>query len=218
MRAVHLGVSLLAGLVLAGAASATQQSDTQLYSIAVPTSNYAVPVSQFDDMGGTRVLNWISLELTSNIGAKTTGENDSASPGSLTMNLSGNATATVQTLSTGAIVNTSAGPQSVSATDGNTGSGPDYFDFGTVSGSDLDTDTIVSGFAPFIGLGTINVLVSANGGFNISGVSNSTLHVSDFGADGHVKITYDYNTVPEPTTLGLLSLCGLAMLRRRRRR
>lgn len=217
MRSLYITGALAAGLAITGVASALQVSDTQPYSLPVPTSNASVAVSQFDDLGGTRTLNWISLELNSTIGASTTGENDSASAGSLTMNLSGNVTADLFTLSTASLVNTSAGPQSVSATDGITGSGPDYFNFGLVSGSDSDTDTILSGFAPFIGLGTINITINANGGFNISGVSNSTLQVANFGADGTVKVIYDYTQVPEPTALSLLSLGGLALLRRRRR-
>lgn len=217
MRSRYIIGALAAGLTLTGMASALQISDTQNYSLPVPTSGASVAVSQFDDLGGTRILNWITLELNSTIGANTTGENDSTSAGSLTMNLSGNASADLFTLSTATIVNTSAGPQSVGATDGITGSGPDFFNFGTVSGSDLDSDTILSGFAPFIGTGTINVTINANGGFNISGVSNSTLQVANFSADGTVKVIYDYTQVPEPTTLSLLSLGGLALLRRRRR-
>jgi hypothetical protein len=208
---------LAAGLILAPMASALQVSDTQPFNVAVPTSNQLVPVAQFDDMGGTRVLNSISLEINSTIGANTTGENDSLSGGSITMNLSGNATADLYTLNTATIVNASAGPVAVSATDGVSGSGPDFYNFGNVSGNDTDSDTILSGFGSFIGLGTIDVSVDANGGFNISGVSNSTLQVSNFNASGTVKVIYDYTQVPEPTALSLLSLGGLGLLRRRRR-
>ncbi|MCC6423732.1 MAG: choice-of-anchor E domain-containing protein [Phycisphaerales bacterium] len=217
MRAAHMCGFLAAGLILAPMASALQVSDTQPFNVAVPTSNQLVPVAQFDDMGGTRVLNSISLEINSTIGANTTGENDSLSGGSITMNLSGNATADLYTLNTATIVNASAGPVAVSATDGVSGSGPDFYNFGNVSGNDTDSDTILSGFGSFIGLGTIDVSVDANGGFNISGVSNSTLQVSNFNASGTVKVIYDYTQVPEPTALSLLSLGGLGLLRRRRR-
>ncbi|MCC7351022.1 MAG: choice-of-anchor E domain-containing protein [Phycisphaerales bacterium] len=217
MRAFQIGGFLAAGLILAPMASALQVSDTQPFNVQVPTSNQLVPVAQFDDMGGTRTLTSITLELNSTIGANTTGENDSNTSGSLTMNLSGNATADLFALSTASIVNTSAGPVSVAATDGITGSGPDFHNFGAVSGNDFDSDTIVSGFASFIGLGTIDVSVDANGGFNISGVSNSTLQVSNFNASGTVTVIYEYTQVPEPSALSLLALGGLAMLRRRRR-
>lgn len=218
MRASLFGGVVVVLSALAPAAWALSVSDTQPFSIPVPTNNHLVPVAQFDDMGGTRLLNSITLELNAAIGANTTGENDSASAGALTLNLSGNATADLYTLAAASIIGASAGPAAVAATDGVGGSGADFHDFGFVSGNDFDSDVILSGFAPFIGLGTIDVSVDANGGFNISGVSNSSLQISNFASNGTVKVIYDYTLVPEPASamvLGVLGMMGLSARKRR---
>jgi hypothetical protein len=123
-------------------------------------------------------------------------------------------------LSTTAVVLQSAGPVAVGASDGISGSGPDFNDFGLLTGNDLDSDTIFAGFAAYVGNSTFATNVLGNGGFSVSGVSNSTIQVSNFAAGGQVTVTYEFVPVPEPSSiaLGLFGACGLALAGWRRRR
>ena len=216
IKAMCVAAIIGLGATLANAATLSNNAS---YSGPVPSTGgdaLSVDLDQFDTLGGTRVLNSVKLEITTNIGADVTGENDSQSDGAITLNLSGNASATFGGLSPIAAVVQSVGPVAVDATDGFPGSGPDFHDFGTVSGSNADDDLLFSSFGPFIGTGTFSVPVELSGGFVLSGVSDSSLNVSDFQGDGLVEVTYDYEVIPEPATMTLLGLGGLAMLRRRR--
>ena len=85
------------------------------------------------------------------------------------------------------------------------------------SGSDSDSDTLLAGLAPYIGLGTFDVDVTAmvetflstTGGFGpIDPVAGTT--------EGFVTVTYEYTPVPEPTTALLLVAALLALSTRRR--
>jgi len=200
----------------AAAVSGANISDSDTFAGDVPSS-LSVTLDQFDDMGGLRTLNFVTLEIDATVGADVTGENDSDSSGQITLDLSGNANAAFGGLDATAGIATSEGPVSVAATDGTPDSGPDFHDFGTVSGTNSADDIIISGFSSFIGTGTISVPVELSGGFNISGVSDSSLGVSNFDGDGTVTITYDYTPIPEPGSMALLGLGGMGLLMRRRR-
>jgi hypothetical protein len=106
---------------------------------------------------------------------------------------------------------------SVAATDGVPDSGPDFHDFETLSGSGSDDDDSTSGLEPFVGLGTIDITINGQGGFVISGVSDSHVGVSNFSSSGWAQITYEYSPIPEPTTLVLVA-SGLGVLALRRRK
>jgi hypothetical protein len=62
--------------------------------------------------------------------------------------------------------------------------------------------------------------VTGNGGFAVSGVSDSTIQVSSFAANGLVTVTYEYAAVPEPSSvvLSVFGAFGLALAGWRRRR
>ncbi len=162
----------------------------------------------------------MELELDATIGANVTAENDGGSSGNMGVNLTGLAQATSGALSATAAVLQSAGPVAVAASDGIPGSGPDFNDFGLLSGSDSDSDTIFAALAAYVGNSTFATSVLGNGGFSVSGVSNSTIQVSNFGANGLVTVTYEFVPVPEPSSiaLGVLGACGLALAGWRRRR
>ena len=179
--------------------------------------------NQFDDNGGMYLLTKVTLDLTATQSANVTGENDSQSPGSLTATLGGTVTATGGGLLAIASLSTSDGPYAVTASDGTPGSGPDFHDFGYMSDSDSDTDILThppTNLSAFVGLGTIAIDIDGSGGFSISGVSDSSLVVTEFDNDGCATITYEYSVVPEPATIGMLVTGALGMfgviLRRRK--
>lgn len=211
---------LLFSLTVSAARAATVSYNTG-FGFALSPGNQAVALPQWDPAlfpGQTLVS--VQLDIDANIGADVTAENDSVAAGNMGVNLTGLAQATSSGLTATAAILQAAGPVAVSGTDGNSGSGPDFVDFGTVSGSDSDSDTIFAGLAAYIGNGTFPATISGNGGFSVSGVSDSTIQVSNFGASGLVTVTYEFVPVPEPASivLGALGACGLALVGWRRRR
>ncbi len=97
--------------------------------------------------------------------------------------------------------------------------GTDAFGVTGGSGFDSDFDILVAGLAPYIGLGSFNVNVSAvvttslstTGGFGpIDPAPGNTF--------GNVTVTYEYTPIPEPSTAMLVgfSLVGALAVARRR--
>jgi hypothetical protein len=97
--------------------------------------------------------------------------------------------------------------------------GTDAFGVTGGSGFDSDFDELTAGLAPYIGLGSFNVTVSAvvetflstTGGFGpIDPVPGNTF--------GNVTVTYEYTPIPEPSTAVLVGFClvgAVAVARRR---
>lgn len=212
---------LLLTLAVSSTASAASVSYNAPFGFPLSPGNQVVNLPQWDPaLFPGQVLVSVQLQLDATIGANVTAENDSAIAGNMGVNLTGLAQATSGALSTTAAILQNAGPVPVAATDGVPGSGPDFNDFGLISGNDSDSDTIVAGLGAFIGNGNIAANVTGNGGFAVSGVSDSTIQVSSFAANGLVTVTYEFEVVPEPSSvaLGALGACGLALVGWRRRR
>lgn len=204
-------------LGMAGLANAATISYSGGFTMDLSPGSDTVNLSQFNPALGT--LTAVTLDLSGSVQAHVTAENDSAIAGSMGVDLTGLLGASGPgSLSTSAGITQSAGPVSVTASDGTADSGGDYVDFGTISGSNSANNTIISGFSAYVGTGTITFNITGNGGFAVNGVSNSTIHVTDFGGDGTAKVTYTYTPVPEPASLGLFAIGGLMMIRRRRDR
>ena len=193
-----------------------QESDSSNFSFPLSPGNQTIALSQFDTQGGARVLNWVKITLVANIQANITGENDSTIAGNMQLSLTGLVDADAPTISAGAGISENSAMVSVSATDGVADSGPDFHNFGTFGGSDTDNAVELSSFSAYIGTGTFNVNIVGSGGFALSGVTDSTLKISNFGTNGTVTVLYDYDVVPEPATLALLALGGLPVLLRKR--
>ncbi len=89
--------------------------------------------------------------------------------------------------------------------------------FGPLTGQASATDTIISGFAPYLGTGTVTFGYAALGGVLVTpllnrSASSSTQIGSDF------TLTYNFAAVPEPASWAMLilgfGLIGGAMRRR----
>ena len=207
-----------AGPTAGSAHAATISYGPTGWSFSLSPGSTTVNLSQFDPSLGT--LTGVELELNATEQADVTAENDSVSSGSMSVNLSGNvqgkgpgAIAPIVTL----IMGTSAGPVSVSGTDGVPGSGPDFHDFGSLSDTESDSSSTASNLATYTGLGTVGFQITGSGGFSVSGVSDSTIHVTDFGASGDATVIYTYIPVPEPSSIVLAAFgfLGIAAWRRR---
>lgn len=202
---------------VASTAQAATISDSGNFSFPLSPNSATVTLDLFNPALGT--LTAVELAINGTVQANVTAENDSAIAGNMSVNLVGILSASAPGLSAAANITQGAGPVFVAATDGNAGSGSDFNNFGLVSGTDSDDDLTLS-VAPFIGPGTFNAGVNGNGGFAVSGVTDSTLQVSAFEGFGTVTVTYTYNPVPEPSTmvLGAMALIGLSVVGYRRRK
>jgi hypothetical protein len=222
-RSILSVASALALLLVLGSpafAASTSYNDSVSFPLS-PGSDTAV-IPQWDPaLFPGQVLVSVELEIDATVGADITAENDSAIGGNISVSLTGLVGATAPSgLSATAGIIGGAGPVPVAASDGNPGSGPDFHDFGTISDSDSDNDTIFAVLGPYIGNGNLNIPVNGSGGFAVSGVTDSTLQISNFAGSGVVTVTYTYEPVPEPSTiaLALLGACGAALALWRRRK
>jgi hypothetical protein len=212
-------LGLIVSVAAVPTASATiSDSDTQNFSFPLSPGDETLSFAQFDDHGGLCDLEKVILELFAEETADITGENDSAIAGQMTVVLTAFVTGSGGGLTATALISQSAGPASVAASDGVPDSGPDFHDFGTLVGTGSDSQSLTSGLAPFIGAGTIDIVIHGEGGFVISGVTDSTLKVSDFGALGHATLTYEYSCIPEPATMLLAGVGLFALVLRLRKK
>lgn len=185
----------------------------------------------FDNSLGT--LTGVQITITARQRADITLENDANAPVTASTTLSGNVTVTVDTnengladdaLNTAATISLVTADQELEASDGVDAFGADFINYGTlVSGDSVNnvTTTNASLLDYFSNNGgsvtDLEALVGATGGWNALGVSDASLTISDFEAEGEVVVTYTYEAVPEPSSalLGLVGV-GLIVLRRKR--
>ncbi len=97
------------------------------------------------------------------------------------------------------------------------GTGPDAV-WKTSLDSQFDSNTIFSGFAPYIGTGTIPLDINASAISKSSGGGN-VLFIYQVMAEAKASITYEYTPIPEPSGLvalltGLTSIAGLVFRRK----
>jgi len=215
-----LGMVAVLVLLSATGSAATSGviSETHGFEFPLSPNSLSLAFSQFDDHDGMCILHRVTLDLVATESARVTGENDSSISGNVTVNLSGFVTGTGAGLSTTCLMSSSAGPVFLAESDGVFGSGPDYHDFGTISDSNSDSDSLASGLEAFIGSELIYIDIFGTGGFVLSGVTDSTLTVSDFRAFGYATITYEYECIPEPAALFLLGAGAMGLIVRSRGR
>ena len=190
---------------------------TETLSFSLSPGGATLTFDQFDTLGGTRVLEQVIVELNLTEQANVTAENDSNLPGTMSVNLTGNATGAAPGMSVAVAINGSTAGVAVAPSDGNSGTGPDFHDFGIVSGSDTASDSLhysTDNLSAYIGASTVDFVITASGGYAASGVTDATLIMSNFSASGDGELTYVWT--PEPGSLSLLGLGALALIRRKR--
>jgi hypothetical protein len=212
----------------AGIASTDMEMQLQQWGFPLSPGATTVNFKQFDTMptpefpSGTRVLKAVQLDVGGKIQAMVTAENNSTIPvNNFAVNLTGIVDFMIgpATLGLGIIQNSPV--VMVAATDNGgvpNGSGPDFHDFGLLSGGDTDKYFVFSDadVAPWIGNGNIIGTINGSGGFAVQGTADGTVNLIDFGAAGTAKLTYFFNIIPTPGSIALLGLGGLVALRRRR--
>lgn len=213
-------VVLLASVSMASAAAV--QHDITFGPTPTGNASYPLLLPQFDITLGT--LNSVTLMLDVDTDSGSIAwDNEAGSPSDVTLGIGAEVTATgpatlvvvVMPLQTGSAIGIAADEVADGAGDF---LGLDAFSVTGGSGNDSDNTTLFSGFGAYIGTGTFSTTIS-------SGVSTSLSTSGGWGPinpspgqfDGTLSVIYDY-TVPEPATMSLLAVGGLAALRRRRRK
>jgi len=212
-------VGLMFLLMTAFAARAGIIHETHEFDFPLSPNSATLSFEQFDDHGGLCTLQSVTLYLEATEEANVASENNSAIPGLVTLQLTGFLTGDGPAgLSTTVLMSVTEGPVSLDPSDGETGSGPDFHDFGLLTESGSDSHILTTGLGPFIGTGFIDIEIFGSGGFVLSGIADSRLTIAGFRAFGDATITYEYQCIPEPATLILLTAGGVGLILRRRRR
>ena len=220
---------LVAVALAAGPAIGATITQVETFS-GTPDLTRTLTFDEFDDLGGTLTLTSIQVSVSlSAIGGQLILDNDgeSSASGSFDFGAKGDISSTdVSLLDAGLLPVTSevqAGHNQAFSLDPNTGDGPSDFDptapdgLQYNGGTETDSDSgLISGtvFNQYIGTGTYDIDVDVTQWQDFGGVSGIEWAVTPVSASGEVTVIYNY--IPEPATLGLLSLGALALLRRRR--
>ncbi len=215
-RAVLITIVLLASAAVSQAGTITH---TIPYGpLAIP-GNSSVFVPQYN--GADQLLS-IKLELISDAsGGTIEWDNEDAVPGTVTLKIGATVTATAPNSVTLITIPSQSGSAGVLADSDGTPpdyAGDDWFAVTGGTGHDEDQDTLTNQllFTPYIGGGNFTVSLSSLVFTSVetSGASGESRSVNGT-TDGSIKVTYEY--VPEPATMSLLAIGGIAALVRRRR-
>jgi len=205
----------IAVLALAAVAHAGVYTHEVPYSGAVPGSQTV----QLPKYNGGETLVSVQLFLESNAYAGSiTWDNESAVTTDVLLGIGAKVTATAPDATTLVAVPMTTGTSLGVAADND--GGADYIgtdSFNLLGGTSSDNDNkLATNLTPYMGAGNFNVLVAAVVETTISTTGGSGVSINTPGTtDGKVKVVY--TTVPEPATMSLLAIGGVAALIRRKK-
>lgn len=216
---------MIAGALVLAASGAAQAgmllSEMHMNMIDLDNTDWMsmVNVTQFDDMGGNRILEQIMITLDGHVEGTAKAESLDAAPATITLNLG--ATITLSIMGDDLAVVLPVAMESFDATifDG-------MLDFGGSSGQTFDMleadmsemATLTNGIdnlAPWIGGGTVALDATAMGASSGTGAGNLFLQFETL-ASAKITVIYKYTEVPTPGSAALLGVAGLCATRRRR--
>lgn len=224
-----LVIITLLGLLAATTVNASQVSQTLLIGPNTPNFGQTLTFNQFDSSLGT--LNSIYISLTLNIdGGRLILDNDSDDYASGTFEFGAKGSITSTDVS---LLNASFQPvidplsainSGAFSLDPNEGDVANDFDSSPPDGMQYDGQTASdngNGFvasavwAGYIGAGTFDIDFEAMQWSDFGSVGGIEYAVNPVDADGNLTIIYDY-TIPEPTTMALLSIGAFGFLKKRK--
>ena len=194
-----------------------EEVQQQAYGFPLSPGNAVLQFDQFDDMGGTRTLVEVILEVEGRMGADVTLTN--LSPQLPLFDPSVTAIGEMQV---------DFGPLNLSLGYNEVIPCPDQdilfpgqtCEFGAIGASGAEDMVATSNLGAFIGTGTIDAVVEASGSFEFNTEVDFQLDVSNFMGSGLATVTYrwtDTPVIPVPPAVGL-GAAGLGLLALRRRR
>jgi hypothetical protein len=223
---------ILAMLVVACAATAMADTMTVMSNTATFSTDQAadqvISAPKFDTLGGTRVLNFITIELFHSGSADIAGDNDDvddAASGQARLIRQADVTGiTDGTYSRSASENALSPITAFAADDGDLGvfdsSAPDGASFPGLSFADVSEGTDLRlPSALYQGVGTVDfnvdtITIAQDFTFQGQNPDAFQIEVENPLQEVYVKLTYDYTVVPEPASLMLLGLSVLVLRRR----
>ena len=229
----HGYITVAVCLLLACAASAATITQTETYS-GTPNLSRTFTFDEFDDLGGTLTLVSIEVLVELNIdGGKLILDNDGDDPASGTYEFGAKSDISSTDVSLLKVVGPPTEPvvaELSSLTSGafslaaQTGDGTNDFDPTPPDGMQIDGGPLSDSDAGFIatslhsqyiGTSTYDIDLEVLQWSDFGGVSGIEWAVTPVSADGEVTVIYNY--VPEPASMSLLGLGGLALIRRRKK-
>ena len=209
MRNVCTGFAC--AVALASAANADVITSTATFPVAALPYSGSATLNQFDDMGGTRVLDGVVIRMGTSLSAHIVATNDAAVSQTISIGLAGSASA-------GAFPGGAGLSDGFSASASSPLLGPGAgHDFGTFGDTASDSQSVISLLWPlYIGGGTFSVPYSGNALFGIQGTSDAHIDVTDFAGSGYLEFDYTHHTLSTPAAAASVVLLGLGASRRRR--
>lgn len=201
------------------------------------TPNFAQNLifDQFDDLGGTRTLQSIEVQVLLNVDGgslKVDNDGEQSASGAVVFGAEVLLTSTVSLVDAsiqniiqpGDVKATGGTTLSLTADDGDTEVGGSAFfsyagtDYGFYDGGpagDSDSGFVsTTVFGQYIGTGTYTITVNASQIADYGALGGVQAQIDPLSSSGYVKVIYTY--VPEPATLAAMAMGSLALLRRRR--
>jgi len=222
--------SLAIVLALGSVASAAAITQTQNFN-GTPNFNSVLTFQEFDDQSGSLTLQSIEVIFSVTVtGGQLVLDNDGDDPASGTFEFGakGSISSTDVSLVDGSSQPVTDELESIHSQafslDGNVGDGSGDYDPSSPDGmsydggTENDSDSGFVGshvFGQYTGTSTYDITASLSQWQDFGGISGIEWAVSPVSASGSVRVIYNY--IPEPASLGLLCLGGLALIRRRRR-
>jgi hypothetical protein len=188
---ILVAVGVVAGHGVASAAEITQSGS---FGFGWPNSTN-LSFDQFDDQGGTRMLNSVSLTLDGTIQTHPVVTNAVDATNKVSVTLTGNVNATGPSSLNALLFGLTATTKTVTLQ----AAGPaSEYDFGVISDSGANTAKITTGLSAFIGSGNVDVTVEADGGVQLQKQDEALLSVAGKTTSGTTTLVYDY-TAPGGT-------------------
>lgn len=218
-------MAMIAGFAITPVMSEELVLPPQFFNFSTSPVNHVFYFPQFDDMGGTRILQEVRLLSAGTITANVEAENDAADiASSVTASVTGifnlKSEGVTPALNGFLLTTKNSAEVTLAEGDGTQRSGPDYHNFGIWGDSAASTATVSgtpSYLSEYIGFGNVEFSLTGNANWSVDGLTNSTVWITNSQIWASAQVIYVYETIPEVSISLLAGLAPLVFLRRSRR-